>query len=556
MKQFAALRGKPDAGNPHVRFDEGEVALAATPRLGAPLYKKIACLAVAGLSLAVFADNRANPDAIELMPLPAPVKFTSDMDHPVAFDATATVEVICPDVAAADWLGRHFAEWYGVHAPKVAAARSSATGGDEDTQERVPPGDEAYTISAASAGGIRIAANTIAGVRWAAYTLRQLAIAKRGTFRTEGRLLPTLKITDYPHLAFRAVHLCWFPEIRPQQMERAIRLAALLKFNHAIIEPWGMYASEKHPWWHWPDPTMTKDEVRRLVAIGRDLGITLIPQINAYGHATSSRTCTIKHSALDLQPEYEPLFEPGGWNWCLSNPETQRVLRELIVELLGDFGNPPYIHLGCDEAQPPTCPECRKRPYGDLVCEHISGLTAVAREHGAKAMVWHDMLLNRHDPRWKGYVAFGSKITATLADTLPKDVVVCDWQYGNMKDKDKDWPTMAYFKEKGFPVAGCPFDNYNAMRPMADFLAKIGGFGYIQTTWHHLRGADWTKMYRYGASAAWGTDVRGKGSHGATPLFDTEFAIPLRLVGHDMKVTNYLDTGRLNHQVPPSWWGY
>ena len=35
----AALRGKPDAGNPHVRFDEGEVAPAATPRRGSLLYK-------------------------------------------------------------------------------------------------------------------------------------------------------------------------------------------------------------------------------------------------------------------------------------------------------------------------------------------------------------------------------------------------------------------------------------------------------------------------------------------------------------------------------------
>ena len=28
----AILRGKPDAGNPHVRFDEGEVASAKTRR--------------------------------------------------------------------------------------------------------------------------------------------------------------------------------------------------------------------------------------------------------------------------------------------------------------------------------------------------------------------------------------------------------------------------------------------------------------------------------------------------------------------------------------------
>ena len=36
----AILRGKPDAGNPHVRFDEGEVA-SAKPRRGSLLYRKI-----------------------------------------------------------------------------------------------------------------------------------------------------------------------------------------------------------------------------------------------------------------------------------------------------------------------------------------------------------------------------------------------------------------------------------------------------------------------------------------------------------------------------------
>ena len=39
MATGKALNGKPDAGNPHVRFDEGEVAPAATPRRGSLLYK-------------------------------------------------------------------------------------------------------------------------------------------------------------------------------------------------------------------------------------------------------------------------------------------------------------------------------------------------------------------------------------------------------------------------------------------------------------------------------------------------------------------------------------
>ncbi|MBR1588165.1 MAG: hypothetical protein IJ658_07555, partial [Kiritimatiellae bacterium] len=79
-------------------------------------------------ALSAVAGNKANPDAVELAPMPVPVEFASDMDKPVAFDATATVTVECPSPDAAPWLARHFADWYGAQAPKVAGgARSGAT---------------------------------------------------------------------------------------------------------------------------------------------------------------------------------------------------------------------------------------------------------------------------------------------------------------------------------------------------------------------------------------------------------------------------------------------
>ena len=39
MTKREALNGKPYAGNPHVRFDEGEAASTATSRRGSLLYK-------------------------------------------------------------------------------------------------------------------------------------------------------------------------------------------------------------------------------------------------------------------------------------------------------------------------------------------------------------------------------------------------------------------------------------------------------------------------------------------------------------------------------------
>ena len=59
MATGKALDGKPYAGNPHVRFDEGEVAPAATPRRGSLLYKKTMCawmLAMAGILAAADQD--------------------------------------------------------------------------------------------------------------------------------------------------------------------------------------------------------------------------------------------------------------------------------------------------------------------------------------------------------------------------------------------------------------------------------------------------------------------------------------------------------------------
>ena len=66
MTTGKALNGKPYAGNPHVRFDEGEVAPAATPRRGSLLYKNmmlktvvaVAALCVATASSPSFAADR------------------------------------------------------------------------------------------------------------------------------------------------------------------------------------------------------------------------------------------------------------------------------------------------------------------------------------------------------------------------------------------------------------------------------------------------------------------------------------------------------------------
>ena len=61
----AILRGKPDAGNPHVRFDEGEVA-SAKPRRGSLLYKKLMLMVAGAVSLSAFGGLIGQPEKVSV----------------------------------------------------------------------------------------------------------------------------------------------------------------------------------------------------------------------------------------------------------------------------------------------------------------------------------------------------------------------------------------------------------------------------------------------------------------------------------------------------------
>ena len=64
METGKALNGKPYAGNPHVRFDEGEVASAATPRRGSLLYSISKLIAIAAIATSATLPMKA--DTIEI----------------------------------------------------------------------------------------------------------------------------------------------------------------------------------------------------------------------------------------------------------------------------------------------------------------------------------------------------------------------------------------------------------------------------------------------------------------------------------------------------------
>ena len=479
------------------------------------------------ISFLCFISAKAGVTPPVICPEPAFIEAPSSEYHPLQ-----KVSIACPDKGALAWAETHLKEWYGAFSPEV-----SRTNGWQGSLE-----GDAYEMEVGNKD-VQIKAKTLQGVRYALYSLRQIAIPKRGTKTVEGWIVPEVVINDLPGMDFRGIHICWFHETEPWEVERLVRLAAYYKLNYAVIESWGTFRSDIAPWFGWPDGTMTKQEVARLKAIADDLGITLIPQINVFGHATMARSAAGKHAVLDLNPEYQPLFEPlGGWNWCLSNPEARKLLQEMITEQYEAFGRPPYFHIGGDEALPPSCPDCLDHPFAELFLDHIKAMNETITSLGAKTMMWHDMLLEGGDKRWEGFYANGTHETAAGFLEFPKDIVICDWFYGGAKDA---YPTLDYFKAMGFPVMTCPWKDWNGTVSQGKYAHKKQLDGILGTLWHHYFGNDLIRIYYPLANVAWKPDFT------TVPNVSYHVYNHLRQVGWDMKVSDPRHTGIYYDEIPP-----
>jgi len=467
-----------------------------------------------------------------LLPTPQHVVFNDGPEVVLDKSLTITIELAGGDNEAQAKTTTIFKRYFGAE-PNVVVT----------TKNDVPKDAEAYRIRA-TGKSLTIAASDFRGIRYALSTLRQLSETNRGTATIVDYRIPETEIDDAPAMTFRGLHVCWFPETKPIRMEQALRLAAYYKFNYLVLEFWGTYPYQSHPELCWQEFKTSPENVKRLAALGKELGVTMIPQFNLFGHAAAGRESTGKHAILDLHPEYLPQFEPNGWVWCLSNPEARKTITDVVLELYEVFDKPPYFHIGFDEAYTPAeCRACRRADYKALLEDHLLYFHKLFAEHNCRIMMWHDMLISSSDERWKGYIAVGNAKTEGLLDHLPKNIVICDWQYGKPKT-DEQWPTMRFFKEQGFTVLASPWENIPGIRSQGKTIVEAGLNGMLCTTWHHMDGGNMFRMFSVGAQVAWrGAEAPGIERH--------VFNHHLRQIGWDIPVTKYRDTGHVDWQVAP-----
>ncbi len=361
---------------------------------------------------------------------------------------------------------------------------------------------DTYSVKV-KASGISVAARSEQGLMDGIKTLVQLICPVELANGKESFYISSAEIHDSPAIAFRAVHICIFPESKLYNIEKAIHLAGFLKMTHIILEFWGTFRYECLPELSWKDRSYSRSDLSALVDIARSYGMEIIPMVNHFGHASQSRSTYGRHVTLNSNPRFARLFEPDGWTWCLSNPDTYKLLSEMRAEMTEFCGKGSYFHLGFDEAASfATCDRCRKRVPHVLLAEFLNRLTDDLWKTGRRPIVWHDQFIRRSDFGEGPIIASGDyQNTAAAIDLLDRRIIIADWEYGYT---DGFNVTTEVFIKKGFDTVICPWDNPENVISIANDVKRLNAYGIILTTWDHL--PMWLKKATFSAEQVWNSN--------------------------------------------------
>ena len=280
----------------------------------------------------------------------------------------------------------------------------------------------------------------------------------------------------------RMVHFCVFPETELWEISRFVRLAAALKYTHLVVEFWGMLQYDCLKELAWPS-AFSKEALRPIFEEAKALGLSLVPMLNHWGHATQSRVMHGKHVVLDQNPALQTYFDADGWCWSIESKKTRALLRAARKELCALFGEGEYFHIGCDEAYNF---DLTKKENRDLIVSYLNEISEELAAMGRRAIMWGDMLLAPNESFQPHlYTLAPSREAADdLLQRISKKILIADWQY---EAKKAPVETAGVFKNAGFECMLCPWDRqHDTMHACTKTAKDFALFGLLHTTWHTL----------------------------------------------------------------------
>jgi hypothetical protein len=244
------------------------------------------------------------------------------------------------------------------------------------------PSSEGYILQILNKQVV-IQAATDAGLFYGIQTLQQLMEDSHD----QGVQIPALKITDYPEISYRAIHLDLKHHLDAgNYYYQMIDKLAAIKINAIIVEfedklryRKQQVVGAKH--------AISVEEFAAISRYARQRHIEISPLIQGLGHASF----ILKHE------EYKDLRDDINSDWVFDplNPKTYEVQFSLYEDAMAATPFGKYIHVGGDEVGDLGKSELSKKsgksPF-DLQMYWLTKVSEFAERHGRKAIFWDDMV--------------------------------------------------------------------------------------------------------------------------------------------------------------------
>lgn len=323
-------------------------------------------------------------------------------------------------------------------------------------------GDEGYLIEVRSSG-IKLRANTEAGLFYAYQTLVQMLPHDVTEVHYTSITLPECTVLDYPRFAWRGAHLDvsrhFFPVKFVKKYLDVMAAYKMNRFHFHLTDDHGWRLPSEHwprlnsvgswrvdrddqPWGQAEPPRdgerasyggyYSREELREIVAYAAERCIEVIPEVDIPGHA-SAVLASYPQLACDDYPYQVALgpYWPPKAILCAGNDSTLVFLRDIFDEVCDIFPSR-YIHIGGDEAFKDNwrqCPRCQQR----IRQEHLDGeeqlqswlvgyLQQYLSDKGRTIIGW-DEIMGLHDGEWSHSAA-----TVDNNPYLANDAVVMSWR--------------------------------------------------------------------------------------------------------------------------------
>jgi len=268
--------------------------------------------------------------------------------------------------------------------------------------------------------------------------------------------------------------------------------------NLLFVESDYNYEYESHPELRGVDP-ISKETVKKIVALGRQYKIRLIPEFQSLGHqswAEKTFPLLIRHPEFDETPgKFAGNKDIYCRSWCPLHPGVNPIVFDLLDELI-DVYEADGLHVGIDEVfliASDYCPRCKGKDPADLFAKSVNDLYGhIVKTRGKEMYLWGDRLI---EGPAMSYGVWESSYNGTwrALDRIPKDIIICDWHYEPMKA----YPSIKVFLDKGFRVLPTSFRDVRGAEVLFNYSLKFDTdrmLGHLCTIWRGPTAGETSKL--------------------------------------------------------------